>query len=189
MNARRTRQKRGEDGFVLIAGLFLVLLLGGLAVGLLEESQAAKAYLNLHEANLGALETAEIGLIRAEMGIRAQVDRGTDGIGNTLGTIVNGAYDVSVHDDPVSDDRWMLRARGTLGTSTRTIEVGVRRRIDRYFVEGMFALEDLTLGGDVQTDSYDSDLGSYAADVGSHAELLERCPLYRKLRETAFESP
>ena len=165
MKRRSVRQRRGEDGFVLVAGLFLVILLGGLAVGLLEESQAAKAYLGLHEANLGALEVAEIGLIRAEMEIRAQVDQGSDGIGNALGTIANGAFDVSVHDDPVSDDRWMLRARGTLGTSTRTIEVGVRRRVNRYFVEGLFSLEDLVLNGDIQTDSYDSSMGPYAAQA------------------------
>ena len=165
MAARRTQQRRGEDGFVLVAGLFLVLLLGGLAVGLLEESQAAKSYLGLHEANLGALEAAEIGLIRAEAEIRAQVDHGGDGVGNCLGMVANGAFDVSVHDDPVSDDRWLLRARGTLGTSTRTIEVGVRRRVDRHFVEGLFSLDDLVLNGDIRTDSYDSALGTYASQA------------------------
>ena len=165
MGGRRAQRRHGEHGFVLVAGLFLVLLLGGLAVGLLEESQAAKSYLGLHEANLGALETAEIGLIRAEAEIRAQVDHGGDGVGNSLGMVANGAYDVTVHDDPVSDDRWLLRARGTLGTSTRTIEVGVRRRVNRHFVEGLFALDDLVMNGNVQTDSYDSALGSYAGQA------------------------
>lgn len=174
MHARCTR-RREEGGFVLIAGLFLVLLIGGLAVGLLEESQAAKAYLGLHEANLRALEVAEIGLIRAEMEIRAQVDHGGDGIGNTNGMIAQGAFDVTVHDDPVSADRWMLRARGTLGMSTRTLEVGVRRRVNRHYVEGLFSLEDLVMNGDVQTDSYDSAVGTYASQAvngdayGAHA--------------------
>lgn len=161
----KRRRGRGEDGFVLVAGLFLVLLIGGLAVGLLEESQAAKSYLGLHEANLRALEVAEIGLIRAEAEIRAQVDHGGDGMGNAMGAIAEGAFDVTVHDDPVSADRWMLRARGTLGMSTRTIEVGVRRRVNRHFVEGLFSLEDLVLNGNVQTDSYDSALGNYAAQA------------------------
>lgn len=163
-NCRR-RKGRSEDGFVLVAGLFLVLLIGGLAVGLLEESQAAKSYLSLHESNLSSLEIAEIGLIRAEMEIRGQVDHGGDGMGNVLGMIAQGAYEVTVHDDPVSADRWMLRARGTLGMSRRMIEVGVRRRVNRHFVEGLFSLEDLVMNGDVQTDSYDSALGTYATQA------------------------
>jgi len=154
-----------ESGFVLIAGLFLVILIGGLAVGLLEESRAAKSYLELHEDNLRALETAEIGIVRAEMEIRALVDHDQNGVGNTEGEIADGAFSVSVHDDPVSEDRWMLRARGTRGMSIRTIEVGVRRRVNRYFVEGMFALDAMTLGGDLQTDKYDSDVGNYAAQA------------------------
>ena len=122
---------RRERGFVLLAGLFLVLLVGGLAAGLLQESQAAKSWLGLHEAGLKALEVAEVGVIRAEMEIRAQVDHGDDGIGAVGGAMAGGLYEVTVRDDPVSDDRWVLTARGEVGMNVRRVEVGVRRRVNR----------------------------------------------------------
>jgi hypothetical protein len=156
-----------QAGFALPAVLFLVLLLGGLSVGLLEEGIAARKAVVNHEANLLALEIAEAGVVRAEVEVRTRVDSATDGIGFASGPFGNGEFSVALAADPISEDRSILSAAGTHGLSTRRIEVGVRRRANRRFVEALFAKDDLVFNGETGTDAYDSSLGTYASQATS----------------------
>ena len=163
--ARRLPRARNERGATAMVALFLALVLAGLAVGLVFESGAARAAVSRQETSLKALEVAEAGICRAEVEIRAELDGGTDGIGTVSGTYGNGAYEVTTSNDPVSPDRYVCTAKGTHGMSARRIEVGLRRRQRSYFVEGLFSKTDLVMNGTVQTDGYDSRLGSYASQA------------------------
>jgi hypothetical protein len=158
-------QVRDERGIAVLGVVFLVLLIGGLALGLLQEGIAARTALAHHETSLKALEVAETGLVRAEQEIRSQVDFGKDGIGAVTGKIDQGSYAVTAKADPVSVDRFVLTASGTRNLSTRRIEVGVRRRRDRRFVEALYSRDGLTFNGVTDTDAYDSSLGSYASQA------------------------
>ena len=171
------RHDRYQRGFTTLMVLFLVLLLSGLAFGLVQEGLAARTSVGHHESSHQALETAELGLIRGETEIRAQEDLDADGeMGSTAGSVIGGEYEVWVRDDPVSEDRWILTATGRFGPSQRRIEVGVRRWLNAEYVEALFAMEDLTLSN-VSTDAYDSRLGTYASQLvnsdanGTYAEL------------------
>lgn len=152
-------RRPGERGAFLLAVLVLAVVLGGLSLAFLQESLAERTSLRHHETSLLALEIAETGLAHAEMEIRALEDPGDDGIGTVARPYGGGLYEVSAQRDPAYPDRWALHARGEHELSTRNIEVVVRRREEGYFVEGLFSLGQLTLGGSVTTDSYDSRSG------------------------------
>jgi hypothetical protein len=152
-----------EGGFALLTVVFLVLLLGGLSLGLLEEGLASRASVQHHEDNYQALATLEVGIAKAEVEVFTLVDSSTDGIGVVSGTYAAGDYEVTAVQDPDHEDRWTLTARGTRGMSTRRVEVGVRRRPYFNWSEGLFSKDTLDFGGDTYTDSYDSTVGPYVA--------------------------
>jgi hypothetical protein len=145
---------------------FVVVIIAGLSVGLLQEGVAARNSILNHKDNFRALEIAESGLVRAEMELRALVDLDGGGLGSAEGAYANGFYVVTALDDPISPDRWILRAEGEHGMSVRRIEVGVRRRSGATFADALFSVEDLPLSNTV-SDAYDSRLGTYASQVGN----------------------
>jgi hypothetical protein len=156
---------RAESGTVSLVALFLALALGGLSVGLVHESHAARQAVQRQETSLKALEIAEAGVARAEVELRAQEDGGVDGIGNVSGTYGHGTYEVTTTPDAVSADRYVIHAKGTHGLSTRRIEVGVRRRKKASFVDGLFSKDNLVANGNERTDAYDSRVGTYASQA------------------------
>lgn len=157
--------RSSESGFAMVLVMFVVLIVSGLSMGLLQEGMASRRALENHKSNLRALEIAEAGLVRAEMELRSQVDLdGDGGVGSASGTYADGIFAVAVTNDPVSTDRWTLHAAGEHAHSRRRIEVGVRRRTGRSYAEALFSMDDLPLSS-VDTDAYDSDLGTYAAQA------------------------
>jgi hypothetical protein len=162
-----------ERGFALLVVVFLVLLLAGLSIALVEEGMASKTAVHHHETSLQALEILEAGLARATQEIRAQVDSGTDGIGTVSGELGDGSYSVTATPDAANPDRYVLTGTATKNLSRRTVEVGVRRRATGYWLEGLFSKDSLTFRGNTSTDSYDSRLGTYASQAvngnGSYA--------------------
>jgi hypothetical protein len=151
-----------ERGFAMIVVLFLVILVVGLSIGLVEESLAARSSILYHESNLRALAILEAGVARAAQEVRADVDYGNDGLGAVSGSLGGGTYSVMAVRDAVNPDRFTLSARGIYRNSERRVHVGLRRRERRMFVEGLFSAGDLDIGGNVETDAYDSSLGPYA---------------------------
>jgi hypothetical protein len=165
VSARGPSPSSAQAGNTSLVALFLALALGGLSVGLVQESSAARAAATRQESSLKALEIAEAGLARAEVEVRSQVDLGGDGIGNVAGSFANGSYEVTATPDPVSVDRVILRAKGTQALSVRRVEIGVRRRRRAQFVEGLFSKDGLSVNGNQRTDAYDSRLGTYASQA------------------------
>lgn len=162
--AERPRAARAEAGFAIVPVLFVVLLLSGLSVGLLQEGMAGRAALENHRSNLRALEVAETGIVRAEAELRAQVDLDGGGIGAVSGLYAEGAYTVGVQVQALAENRWILTAEGEFGLSTRRLEVGVRRRSGSTWADALFSDDSLPLSS-VTTDAYDSALGTYASQA------------------------
>jgi hypothetical protein len=159
------RPATAERGFALLVVIFLVLLLAGLSLALVEEGVASKTAIRHHETSLQALEILEAGLVRATQEIRSLVDSGDDGIGTVVGTLGGGSYSVTATQDDVNLDRYLLSGTAIHGLSARRIEVAIRRRTSARWVEGLFSKDSLSFRGDTASDSYDSRLGSYASQA------------------------
>lgn len=151
-----------QRGTVLVPVMFVVMLLGGLSAFLLSSGLGDRTAVNHVETSMKALELAEAGLHRAQMEIFSLTDPDEDGIGTVSGELGGGSYDVVCQqEDPSYPDRWTATAVGEHGHSVRRLEVGIRRRSNGYFVEGLFARSHLKLNGTIATDSYDSTKGTW----------------------------
>ena len=157
-----------ERGIMLVPVLFIVLILGGLSAAFLTEGLGDRTSLRHRETSLKALELAEAGLHRAQLEIFSLTDPDGDGIGTVVGSWGGGTYSVVCQQDATCPDRWSAVARGEVGLSVRRVEIGIRRRQQGYFVEGLFSKEELKLGGDLQTDSYDSRKGSWDSQATNY---------------------
>lgn len=154
-----------ERGAFLVAVMVLAVVLGGLSLAFLQEGLAERTSIRHHETSLQALEIVEVGLMQSELEIRALKDLGTDGIGTVSAAYGGGLFEVVATQDATYPDRWVVRARGERDLSVRVIEMGLRRREEGYFVEGLFSRDDLEFNGSVSTDSYDSRLGTWDAQA------------------------
>lgn len=154
-----------QHGAVLIPILFFMMLIAGLSMSLLIEVEGSVTAVKHKETSMMALEIAEMGVVQAELEIRGNRDAGTDGVGTVSGSFAGGRYDVTAVQDPALDGRWLITAVGTHGHSVRRIEVGVRRRTKNNRVEGLYAEEALTFGGNSLTDAYDSRTGTYTSQA------------------------
>ena len=156
---------RAQRGTLLIPVILITLLLGGLSFGLLTESLAERRSVGQRRADLVALEICEMGLVKAGLEILSQQDADGDGIGTVTGTYNNGTYTVTAVQDGTLTDRWTLTAQGSYQFAVRRVEVGMRRRQDSNFVEGLFAKDTMTFNGSNTTDAYDSRLGDYLSQA------------------------
>lgn len=154
-----------QRGAALFVMAVVVVLIGGLALGLLGENMAETRSVDQQRTSLRALEVAEAGIARAQAEVQAQVDLDGDGIGNLTHAFGGGTYEVTAAQSADNPDRWTLVATGTVGLSRRRIEVGVRRRASRRHVEGLYSKGTLDVGDEVTTDAYDSRNGSYATQA------------------------
>lgn len=155
---------------LLPAGLFLSLVLGGLAIATLGEASATRATSRRLNGDLRALEVAEVGLVHAELEICAGTDSAGDGLGTLAGAHVIGEFAVVATQIAGFDDRFRLVATSHVGLSTRRIEAGVRRRSNARFSHALFSDEELRLGVALRTDAYDSRNGLYALQA-THLDL------------------
>lgn len=187
---RASRQR----GSVLLAALFIAMIVAGLAFGLLSESLSARANMVRSDTSVRALELAEAGLLRAEVRLA-----GLAGTASLDGAFGGGTYQVAVRDLPAEvafrqnhkpdplpippdmlaadaaskfRNRYWTWATGTVGQSTRTLEVHVRRWSTGLYREGMFAIYDLKFGGNSTTDAYtsvsaDGTYSSYASQLAA----------------------
>ena len=150
---------RDQAGFMLVPVMFIVLLFGGLAAAFLTEGLGDRTSLKHRATSMQALEIAEAGLHRAQLAIfHSPLDNdGTDdGIQTWTGTLGGGQYEVVAQKDPIYTHRWTLTSRGECRHSVRRIQVGIRRRQEGFFLEGLFSRLALDLNGDIKTDSFDS---------------------------------
>jgi hypothetical protein len=159
----RNRQKRSraatQDGSALIIGIIFAIALAGLAMSLasvtVEESQS----------NEGASQKQRANYV-AESGIRhAMIDVQSGGTGN-LGTestpisFGGGTYWVESTDH--GNLMFTLVSRAQVGDQEAAYEVLIGPEDTPLFAVGMFSDGDVNANGNVFTDSYDADTGTYA---------------------------
>jgi len=177
---------RSEQGSALIVVLVMIVVLTSLAAFLLSDSYfRGQSAADLTEKSK-SLHLAEAGVDRAI----ADLNRGTVGTG-VFGTqanpvvLANGSYYTTVRDwstdgvdnDGVSgvDDLGEIyyytitcTAKGERNVKyplESAVEVIVKRQPFVGFARAMFGKDSLSLGGTIFTDSYDSALGTYAAQA------------------------
>ena len=154
-----------QRGATMILMLFLVLVLGGFCYATFLEGMGAKNDVVHLETSTRALEIAEMGLLEAEIEVRTQLDPDGDGIGNLEGTYGGGTYSVQVTHDPLKPDFYTLVSVAVNGHSVRRVETEIRRIPHTPFVHALFAKNDLVVGGNPQTDAFDSRLGTWASQA------------------------
>ncbi|MDJ0520569.1 MAG: hypothetical protein QNJ90_00695 [Planctomycetota bacterium] len=160
-----------EGGFVTLVVLFTVFLVAALSFSLLEHGVSEMRSVKTYGSDLLAFELAEIGIARAEMELVGNVDHDGNGIGNVSGTTENGGvYDVTVS-KVAGTDRWVLTSVGTTGHVTRRVECGVKLSAGFRFKHAIFAKDRLDINSSVQTDSFDSRLGTYASQITAEDDL------------------
>lgn len=155
-----------QRGAASVVALFMVLVLGGLSFGLLEEGLAARGSQRRDEGTTRALEIAEAGLVRAELEILATHDWGADGVGNVSGAFGGGTF--SVTSTSLGGNLYLVRSKGVHGLSTRALEEQVRRNPGSPFLYAAFGRDGVTVSSS-PTDAYDSRLGTYASQA-THAD-------------------
>lgn len=160
--------RHAERGTMVVPVAFLIILLAGLSVGFVQEGLSERTSLQHQETSLRAFELAEAGLVRAEMEVRSQFDLSTDGLGNVSAALAGGAYQVAATQEPGgmgTEQFWTLASRGSYGQSSRRVSVRLRVVPTTLFSYGLFAKNNVTFDSDVQTDSFDSQIGTYASQA------------------------
>ena len=158
---------RSEGGFLLYGILFLVTLVGFFSLHLIQETLHQSREITRHEENLRALQIAEVGLLRAELDLCADLDAA--GAGSVTGTYGGGTYTTQAVLTDAAARVWTVTCTGEFELGRRRIEVALKFPIPgpQYAI---FGREDVTFQSNSSTDAYDSRLGSYASQIaGSDA--------------------
>jgi hypothetical protein len=155
-----TRQK-GAAALFMVA--ILAVAAAGLSVAMLEEGRGSRTDVDRTEAQIRALELAEVGLARAHVEIASRLDAAGDGVGNMTGSFAGGTYAVTATQN---GNEWTLVSVGRVAKALRRIEQGVRRTVPSAPGAAIIATGDISFSGSgAQTDSYDSTLGTYASQA------------------------
>ena len=169
---RRTTRAEGERGFVTVMVVFTVILVTAISFSLLEHGLAEVRSVTTFEESLQAFQLAELALSQSEMELLCQKDYDGGGIGTVLGSTPGGgryAVDLS----QVGTDMWVLTAIGRQGHGRRRIEAGLKVTPRYFFSHAIFAKDDLDINSSVQTDSFDSRLGTYVSSMSTLPEPME----------------
>lgn len=154
--------KREERGMLLYGILFLVTLVGFVSLHLIQETLTQSREVDRHEENLRALQIAEVGLLKAELHLCADLE--APGAGSVSGSYAGGTYTTEAVLTDADARVWTVTCSGECELGRRRIEVALKFPITgpRYAV---FGREDVTFQSDSSTDSFDSRLGSYASQI------------------------
>ena len=166
-DAYDTARQLRERGVLLYSILFLVTLVGFFSLHLIQETLLQSREITRHEENLRALQIAEVGLLRAELDLCADLE--APGAGSVTGTYGGGTYTTQAVPPAAGARVWTVTCTGEHELGRRRIEVALKfpPTGPRYAV---FGREDVTFQSDSSTDSFDSRLGSYASQItGSDA--------------------
>jgi len=160
---RRSRCATERGSALLLMVAIMAVTMGGMIVMMHQEDRATSVDVGRSEAQIHALELAEIGLARAGVEIASLVDAAGDGVGNLNVTYAGGTYAVTATQNGTD---WTLVSTGRVAKSSRRIEQRIRRVVTTSFGTGIAAGGNVTIsGGTTQTDSFDSRLGTYASQA------------------------
>jgi len=151
-----------QCGMMSLLAIFFAIVIGGLSVAMIEFGLASRRMQARADASLYAMETAETGLVQAELEVAAQTDPDGDGIGTVSGTYAGSRFFVTATKDPAAPDRYLLVAQGRHQKARRRIETCVKLLPGSAWDYGMFAQNGIVFSSNgAATDAYDSRLGTY----------------------------
>jgi hypothetical protein len=153
---------------LLVPFVLAILILGGLALGLLHEGFANRDATQLQENRVRALHIAQMGMLRSQMEIQGGQDLGGDGLGTLSGTYGGGTYQVTATQDAGDTTLWRLFATGAHGGAVRRVESGLRLSTGGLFKYMLFGKDRVEITSGSYTDGYDSRLGSYSGQPHTH---------------------
>lgn len=157
---------RRKDGAVLLIAVIVLVVLAGLAVALLAISNAQSRETSISEDNFKAFYIAEAGISVSISEITSGTDPDGDGMGNAASSFAGGNFAVAAVSSPlIGDNHWTVSSVGTYDDLNRGIEVIIGPRPTSPFQQSLFGDLDMALGGNVFSDSYDSETGTYAAQA------------------------
>jgi hypothetical protein len=149
--------------FTCVVIMAVLVTTSGISLSLaLARRAAAKQALEVDHSYL----VAEAGVARSLYEMQLNADTGVDGVGNSSGQLAPGAYTTTVAPAFAGPGEYTIQSIGTVQGVRRGISAVVRQQVTNI---GLFAANSITMSGGL-TDSYNSNLGSYASQVvGTHA--------------------
>ena len=180
---RRIRSHRARRGSTLIFVVMVLAAVAMLSLSLVSVLNSSQRELQGSREDLSALYVCEAGLSAA---LRDIALGGAGDQGSQNEPIEYGTSDFYVEVGDLGDDRMQLRSIGRDDRSEVGVELVVRRVSETIFEYAAFGDESMHMDSNSRTDSYDSDLGTYASqasgagndyhanengDVGSNANV------------------
>lgn len=161
-----------EDASALIFILISLLVLTVLAAATLSRSISEGLVARRQAFSTQAFWLAEAGVQKAVQDLRAEswtgwttVDANTRTLAQGLET---GSFEVTV---VTSGNDATASSTGTVSNVSRTVEVTLAREINPLFGYAIFGTDSIRITGGGDTDSYNSDDGTYAATRGTNGDV------------------
>ncbi len=150
----------GSALLLCLTAMFIIMSVGASTLSVLLAKQASvKRAVEVDQAFL----IAEAGVDVALFELRTSTDYGEDGIGEAVGTVGRGSFTATLIPEFAGPGEYTLRSEGTVSSITRAIEVVVGPMVRDI---GFFGRSSIRMSGGM-IDTYDSDLGTYASQVGA----------------------
>ena len=156
--------RHSERGNALLVALLVVVAMAGLAAALMMTSYQDSKRSRAEGEQTQVLYVTEAGVNHSIADITSG-GSGNVGSSSTAIPFGGGSYHVAAVDN--GDGTYTLTAQGELGDEMQAVEVVIAPIITSPFRKAMFGDIDLGAAGNVFTDSYDSDVGTYGSQVKS----------------------
>jgi hypothetical protein len=153
---------RGRRGGAIVMVTVLIIALAGLSIALLGQTNASLKESNSNKERLNVRLVAEAGLNAGYLNLR---NGGTGNLGTGNAPV---AYDGSTYWVAAANagpQRITLTSTGTGENQTSRVAMTVEQIITPFFKWAAFGKEKLITDSNAHTDSYDSTLGTYAAQA------------------------
>ncbi len=156
-----------RDGSVLIIAVIVIMILAGLSAALLTVSTAQSRAVSITEDSFKAFYIAEAGISAGISEITSGTDSDKDGeIGSVASVFASGNFAVTAVQSPaIGADHWTISSVGDFSDRQRGVEAVIGPAPSSPFQQSLFGDLDMTLAGNVFSDSYDSADGTYAAQA------------------------
>jgi len=159
---------RNQRGVFLLMSIGVVIFFSIVGAGSMARSTHETSLGRRSAARQSAFYLAEAGIDRASWNLRTPTDATDDLLGKTLPT---GTFAIDLQQE-VSPLIWRVGAHGTSAQERRDMEAIFQLTPQPIWRDGLHGELSVIVSGDVQTDSYDSQLGAYGgSNVGQQGNI------------------
>lgn len=159
-----SKLKQSKRGAVLIPAVVCVMTVAALSTVYLQLSLDNSREARTAVDQKKAFYVAEAGLAEAFYGI-ASGESGTVAGPDQPAAFGGGVFWVEAED--LGGGKVSLTSTGLVGTGRSSLSITLERNAEALGKLGLFSERDMQIGSGALVDSYDSELGSYASQVGS----------------------